>query len=105
MGECGLRGGYSEFINFDPSVKAMFLKMISAKLCPTTLGQVNFMLWQLQCHLHYILYSKRSIKENLLKMKWGRWVIFLINVFLIQGNKMTAKLLQYSFFIPRYLQR
>lgn len=41
MGECGLRGGYSEVINMDPSVKAMLLKSISAKLCPTVLGQVN----------------------------------------------------------------
>lgn len=41
MGECGLRGGYAEIINLDPSVKAMYLKSISAKLCPTTLGQVK----------------------------------------------------------------
>ncbi|MPD04838.1 Alanine aminotransferase 2 [Portunus trituberculatus] len=40
MGECGLRGGYAELINLDPQVKAMYLKSISAKLCPTTLGQV-----------------------------------------------------------------
>lgn len=39
MGECGLRGGYAELVNLDPDVKKMFLKMISAKLCPTTLGQ------------------------------------------------------------------
>ncbi|KAG8226349.1 hypothetical protein J437_LFUL014592 [Ladona fulva] len=39
MGECGLRGGYSEVINFDPDVKAMLLKSISAMLCPTVLGQ------------------------------------------------------------------
>ncbi|XP_045596469.1 alanine aminotransferase 2 [Procambarus clarkii] len=39
MGECGLRGGYAELINVDPQVKAMYLKSISAKLCPTTLGQ------------------------------------------------------------------
>lgn len=39
MGECGLRGGYTEVINMDPSVKAMYLKCISAMLCPTTLGQ------------------------------------------------------------------
>lgn len=39
MGECGLRGGYAEVINLDPDVKAMYLKSISAKLCPTTLGQ------------------------------------------------------------------
>ncbi|XP_069990436.1 alanine aminotransferase 1-like, partial [Penaeus vannamei] len=36
MGECGLRGGYAEIINLDPAVKAMYLKSISAKLCPTT---------------------------------------------------------------------
>jgi alanine transaminase len=41
MGECGFRGGYGEFINFDPEVRAMFLKSISAKLCPTVLGQVT----------------------------------------------------------------
>lgn len=39
MGECGLRGGYAEIINLDPEVKAMLLKSISAKLCPTVLGQ------------------------------------------------------------------
>ncbi|CAG2058786.1 unnamed protein product [Timema podura] len=39
MGECGLRGGYSEVINLDPKVKAMLLKSISASLCPTALGQ------------------------------------------------------------------
>lgn len=39
MGECGLRGGYAEVVNFDPDVKAMLLKSISAMLCPTVLGQ------------------------------------------------------------------
>lgn len=39
MGECGLRGGYAEVINMDPNVKAMYLKAISAMLCPTVLGQ------------------------------------------------------------------
>ncbi|XP_069686059.1 alanine aminotransferase 1 isoform X2 [Periplaneta americana] len=39
MGECGLRGGYTEVINLDPNVKAMLLKSISAMLCPTVLGQ------------------------------------------------------------------
>lgn len=39
MGECGLRGGYAEVINMDPKVKAMYLKAISAMLCPTVLGQ------------------------------------------------------------------
>ncbi|KAG7157580.1 Alanine aminotransferase 1-like [Homarus americanus] len=37
--ECGLRGGYAEIVNLDPQVKTMYLKSISAKLCPTTLGQ------------------------------------------------------------------
>ena len=35
MGECGIRGGYTEVVNLDPGVKAMLLKSISAKLCPT----------------------------------------------------------------------
>ncbi|RZF44462.1 hypothetical protein LSTR_LSTR002235 [Laodelphax striatellus] len=39
MGECGLRGGYTEVINMCPEVKAMLLKAISAMLCPTVLGQ------------------------------------------------------------------
>ncbi|XP_002739142.1 alanine aminotransferase 2-like [Saccoglossus kowalevskii] len=40
MGECGLRGGYQEAINIDPDVFAMLKKLISAKLCPTVLGQI-----------------------------------------------------------------
>lgn len=40
MGECGIRGGYVEVINMCPEVKAMYLKAISAMLCPTVLGQV-----------------------------------------------------------------
>jgi len=39
MGECGLRGGYAEILNLNPAVKALYLKSISAKLCPTVLGQ------------------------------------------------------------------
>ena len=39
MGECGLRGGYAELINIDPGVRAMLNKSISAKLCPTVVGQ------------------------------------------------------------------
>ncbi|CAH1968291.1 unnamed protein product [Acanthoscelides obtectus] len=39
MGECGLRGGYAEVLNMEPQVKAMYLKAISAMLCPTVLGQ------------------------------------------------------------------
>lgn len=40
MGECGLRGGYVEVVNMCPQVKAMYLKAISAMLCPTVLGQI-----------------------------------------------------------------
>ncbi|XP_027205077.2 alanine aminotransferase 2-like [Dermatophagoides pteronyssinus] len=40
MGECGLRGGYCELVNFDQSVKAMFYKMLSARLCSSILGQI-----------------------------------------------------------------
>ncbi|CAH1398730.1 unnamed protein product [Nezara viridula] len=39
MGECGLRGGYSEIINLDPEVQTMFIKSISAMLCPNNIGQ------------------------------------------------------------------
>lgn len=39
MGECGLRGGYAELYNWDPSIKAEFMKLLSARLCPTVLGQ------------------------------------------------------------------
>lgn len=40
MGECGLRGGYCELENFNPDVKAIFLKMLSARLCSSVLGQM-----------------------------------------------------------------
>jgi len=39
MGECGIRGGYAEVLNMDPEVMAMLQKSISAKLCPTVVGQ------------------------------------------------------------------
>merc|ERR1712012_299753 len=39
MGECGIRVGYAEICNVDPQVKAMLLKSVSAKLCPTVIGQ------------------------------------------------------------------
>merc|ERR1712042_133777 len=39
MWECGIRGGYAEVVNMDPGVMAMLQKSISAKLCPTVLGQ------------------------------------------------------------------
>lgn len=38
-GECGIRGGYSETVNFDPIVKGHLLKCISAGLCATVYGQ------------------------------------------------------------------
>lgn len=41
MGECGLRGGYAEVINLEPDVRAILNKSISAKLCPTVLGQAT----------------------------------------------------------------
>lgn len=41
MGECGLRGGYGELTNFDPEVKAVFYKLLSARLCSSVLGQVT----------------------------------------------------------------
>ncbi len=41
MGECGIRGGYAELVNLDKDVLAMLNKSISAKLCPTVIGQVN----------------------------------------------------------------
>ncbi|XP_025994302.2 LOW QUALITY PROTEIN: alanine aminotransferase 1 [Solenopsis invicta] len=40
MGECGIRGGYAEYVNMDPEVMKVLLKSISAMLCPTVLGQV-----------------------------------------------------------------
>ncbi|CAD5205820.1 unnamed protein product [Bursaphelenchus okinawaensis] len=39
MGECGMRGGYVEFLNLDKEVYVQFKKMISAKLCSSVLGQ------------------------------------------------------------------
>ncbi|CAL8101214.1 unnamed protein product [Calicophoron daubneyi] len=40
MGECGLRGGYCELVNFDPAVQAQLYKYISARLCSSLLGQL-----------------------------------------------------------------
>jgi hypothetical protein len=55
MGECGLRGGYTEVINLDPEVKAMLLKSISAMLCPTVLGQVSEIYIFIFNKFHYFL--------------------------------------------------
>jgi alanine transaminase len=40
LGECGLRGGYFELINFDPDVQAQLVKLVSIGLCSNTLGQI-----------------------------------------------------------------
>lgn len=40
FGECGLRGGYMQLINFDPYVKDQILKMVSIMIASSTLGQV-----------------------------------------------------------------
>lgn len=40
MGECGMRGGWMEVVNLDPTVQANLYKCMSAKLCASTLGQV-----------------------------------------------------------------
>lgn len=40
MGECGLRGGYGELLNFNPEVRAIFYKMLSARLCCSVVGQI-----------------------------------------------------------------
>jgi len=39
IGECGHRGGYFEFIGFDPEVVAQIYKFISIQLCPPVIGQ------------------------------------------------------------------
>ncbi|VEL34085.1 unnamed protein product, partial [Protopolystoma xenopodis] len=36
---CGYRGGYAELVNFDPAVKAQLYKCLSARLCPSVIGQ------------------------------------------------------------------
>lgn len=41
MGECGLRGGWTELVNMDKEVQAHLFKGISSNLCPTSLGQAG----------------------------------------------------------------
>lgn len=41
MGECGLRGGYGELVNFGSDVQAVFYKLLSARLCSSVLGQIT----------------------------------------------------------------
>ena len=40
FGECGLRGGYMQLMNFDPYVKDQIFKMVSIMIASNTLGQV-----------------------------------------------------------------
>jgi alanine transaminase len=39
IGECGHRGGYFEFVGFDPLVVEQMYKFISIQLCPPVIGQ------------------------------------------------------------------
>lgn len=39
VGECGHRGGYFEFVGFDPEVAAQIYKLVSITLCPPVIGQ------------------------------------------------------------------
>ena len=40
MGECGIRGGYAEYVNFDEHVLSEIKKLKSAQLCSSVLGQI-----------------------------------------------------------------
>jgi len=40
IGECGLRGGYFELVNFSDEVYQQLYKLASISLCPNTVGQV-----------------------------------------------------------------
>lgn len=39
MGECGLRGGYMELVNWQSGVKTEMIKLLSSRLCPPVTGQ------------------------------------------------------------------
>jgi aspartate/methionine/tyrosine aminotransferase len=39
-GECGLRGGYMELVNFDPGVLQEVHKVRAMLRCPNTIGQM-----------------------------------------------------------------
>lgn len=39
VGECGHRGGYFEFVGFDPEVAAQIYKLVSITLCSPVIGQ------------------------------------------------------------------
>lgn len=40
MGECGIRGGYMELVNFDNYAFQMAVKFQSINLCSNTMGQI-----------------------------------------------------------------
>ncbi|XP_054708940.1 alanine aminotransferase 2-like isoform X2 [Uloborus diversus] len=40
MGECGARSGYCEIVNLDNDVKQALIKLLSARMCPSLLGQL-----------------------------------------------------------------
>merc|ERR1712137_1336100 len=40
IGECGLRGGYTEFVGMSDAVLALFVKVASTSLSSNTLGQI-----------------------------------------------------------------
>lgn len=41
MGECGLRGGYGELVNFSADARTLFYKYLSTRLCSSILGQIT----------------------------------------------------------------
>ncbi|KAL6777673.1 AAT1 [Auxenochlorella protothecoides x Auxenochlorella symbiontica] len=41
LGECGLRGGYVEWVNIHPGAQAELYKVASVNLCPNTVGQAT----------------------------------------------------------------
>ena len=41
LGECGVRGGYCIFENFDPEIMQQFVKLKSIELCSNTVGQLS----------------------------------------------------------------
>lgn len=74
MGECGLRGGYTEVINLDPDVKAMLLKSVSAMLCPTVLGQVSKRKKNFFIITHYLVEDYGQVVETNVQCAKLSWV-------------------------------
>ena len=46
LGECGVRGGYVEFHNFEPEVVAQYNKLRCISICSNSIGQI---LMDLKC--------------------------------------------------------